>query len=75
MRAHDIKHEVEQLGLSEKLLLVEDIWDSIALSNDMLPMPEWQKSELDKRYAEYKDGTPELQNWQSVHEGIRDRYK
>ncbi|PCI41271.1 MAG: addiction module protein [Proteobacteria bacterium] len=72
MRAHDIKHEVEQLALSEKLLLIEDIWDSIASSNDILPMPEWQKSELDKRYIEYKNSNMELQGWQSVHEGIRD---
>jgi len=75
MRAHDLKHEVEQLALSEKLLLVEDLWDSIAQSNDVLPMPEWQKSELDKRYVTYKAGDAPLQSSQSVHEDIRDRYK
>jgi putative addiction module component (TIGR02574 family) len=75
MRAHDLKHEVEQLALSEKLLLVEDLWDSIAQSNDVLPMPEWQKSELDKRYAAYKAGDATLQSSQSVHEDMRDRYK
>jgi len=30
MKADEIKHEVDQLAMSEKLLLVEEIWDSIA---------------------------------------------
>jgi putative addiction module component (TIGR02574 family) len=51
MRAEQIKIEIDGLELSEKLLLVEDLWDSIAASNSGLPMPEWQKEEL-------KDGTP-----------------
>jgi len=40
MRAEEIKAEISQLELSEKLLLVEDIWDSIAISNAELPMQE-----------------------------------
>jgi hypothetical protein len=39
MKAHEIRSEIEDLALSEKLLLVEDIWDSIAASNAELPMP------------------------------------
>jgi putative addiction module component (TIGR02574 family) len=60
MRANEIKHEVDQLAMSEKLLLVEEIWDSIALSNDQIPLHEWQKAELDKRYAEYQQGNQSL---------------
>ena len=48
MRPNEIIKEIDNLGLSEKLILVEDIWDSIARNNAELPMPEWQKSELDK---------------------------
>ena len=50
MKSEKIKQEINKLNLAEKLLLVEDIWDSIAQSNSELPMPEWQKLELDKRY-------------------------
>ena len=39
MRPKDIKHEIKKLNLAEKLLLVEDIWDSIAQSNSELPIP------------------------------------
>ena len=42
MKPEQIKDEINRLELSEKLLLVEDIWDSIATSNSEIPMPEWQ---------------------------------
>ena len=75
MRPEEIKQEIKRLNLAEKLLLVEDIWDSIAQSNSELPMPEWQKQELDRRYKEYKAGGQHLHDWQSVHEDLRNKYK
>jgi putative addiction module component (TIGR02574 family) len=75
MRSEKIRDEISKLELSEKLLLVEDIWDSIAASNAELPMPEWQKQELDKRHQEYKEGKLDLHDWKSVHEDLREKYK
>lgn len=75
MRPEEIKDEISRLELSEKLLLVEDIWDSIASSNAELPMPEWQKKALDLRYQEYKQGNLELHDWKTVHKDIRAKYK
>ena len=75
MRTEEIRNEINEMGLSEKLLLVEDIWDSIAKGNAELPMPEWQKQELDKRYQEFNSGNVELHDWQTVHEGLRAKYK
>ena len=67
MRPEEIKIEIDRLALSEKLLLVEDVWDSIAISNFELPLPEWQKKELDRRYHEYKRGKLDLYNWETTH--------
>lgn len=75
MKAERIRVEIDKLGLSEKLLLVEDVWDSIAASNAELPMPEWQKIELDKRYQEFKEGKLELHDWAAVHGKLRENYK
>jgi len=75
MRPDQIKDEISGLELSEKLLLVEDIWDSIAVSNSEIPMLDWQKQELDRRYNEYREGRLELHDWKSVHEEFRDKYK
>ncbi len=75
MRPEEIKEQINGLNLSEKLLLVEDIWDSIAASGSEIPIPEWQITELDRRYRDYQRGTPELHDWQAVHEGLREKYK
>ncbi len=46
MEPDKIASEIKRLSLSQKLILAQDIWDSIALESGKLPMPEWQKSEL-----------------------------
>ena len=74
MRSEEIKKEVNRLSLAEKILLIEDLWDSIALSNSELPLPDWQKSELEKRYKSYKDGKQSLHDWKSVHDSLRNNY-
>jgi putative addiction module component (TIGR02574 family) len=75
MRLEEIKEEIAKLGLAEKLLLVEDVWDSIAEGNAQLPMPEWQKMELDKRYRAYQEGRLALHGWKAVHEELRNKLK
>ena len=75
MSVKEIIQQIDKLELSEKLILVEDIWDSIARSNSVLPLYEWQKNELDKRYEEYKSGKQMLHEWNEVHEELRKKYK
>ncbi len=74
MSQEKIRQEINKLNLSEKLLLVCDIWDSIAQDTGQQPLPEWQKQELDKRYAEYKAGKLETYDCQSVHDALRVKY-
>lgn len=74
MGQEKIRREIDKLNLSEKLLLVGDIWDSIAQDAGQQPLPEWQKKELDKRYAEYKAGKIETYDCQKVHGELREKY-
>jgi len=74
MRPEEVKEQINGLNLSEKLLLVVDIWDSIAAGSPEIPMPAWQKRELDRRYCDYRQGTVELHDWQAVHESVRKKY-
>ena len=41
--------QIEKLNKSEKLLLVEALWDSIASEPEDVPLPEHHKSVLDER--------------------------
>jgi len=38
-----------ELSLSEKLQLVEDLWDDIAATPEAVPVHDWQKEELARR--------------------------
>lgn len=75
MVASEIVRAIDKLGLSAKLMLVEDIWDAIAKGNEELPMPEWQRTELDKRYNDYKCGNLKLHECENVHKSLRNQYK
>jgi putative addiction module component (TIGR02574 family) len=40
--------------ISERIRIVEDIWDSIAADQSVLPLTKEQRKELDGRLAAYK---------------------
>jgi putative addiction module component (TIGR02574 family) len=62
-----------ELSVSQKLQLVEDLWDSIAAAPQSVPMPEWQKEELARRKAEYLQNPESGIPWEEAKERIRSR--
>jgi putative addiction module component (TIGR02574 family) len=46
--------EILALPVTERMHLVEAIWDSIAAVPEALPLTQWQKDELDRRLAEFE---------------------
>ena len=45
---------LRELPISERIRIVEDIWDSIAADQSALPLTKEQRKELDGRLAAYK---------------------
>lgn len=66
--------QVFELTLSEKLQLVEDLWDSIASVPDQIPVLDWQKEELAKRKANYLQNPGSGSSWEAVKERIRSKH-
>ncbi len=48
MRVKDVP-QISKLSTPEKILLVEDLWDSISADEASIPVPESHKIELDAR--------------------------
>ncbi len=65
--------QVFELALSEKLQLLEDLWDSIASDPDQIPVLDWQKEELAKRKAAYLQNPDSGSSWEAAKERIRSR--
>ncbi|WP_045218060.1 addiction module protein [Desulfonatronum thioautotrophicum] len=70
-----IENEIAKLNISERLHLIMNAWDTLAKDHNLLPMPEWQKKELERRYQEYQRGDLEMYDWQTAHEELRNKYK
>ena len=59
MRASNIP-EITRLSLPEKILLVEDLWDSIILDESSVPIPQSHIKELDRRLKSYESNPGNL---------------
>ena len=46
--------KLQELPIEERIRLVEDLWDSIAVDQKKLPLSIEQKSELDRRLDAYE---------------------
>ena len=58
--------EILRLSVPERVQLVEDIWDSIAVSPESLPITDAQRQELDRRLDAYARNPSELRSWDEV---------
>lgn len=71
MSQEDLIKKIEKLDVDEKLLLIENIWESIANKEDTLPFSDWQRVELERRYMDFQKGKYTLHHVESVHSEIR----
>lgn len=63
--------EIKKLSVAERMLILEEIWDSIAEDQELMEVPDAQKRELDRRITLH-NGVPDRgKPW----EEIRDRLK
>jgi putative addiction module component (TIGR02574 family) len=67
------KENILELSVSERIQLVEDIWDSIAKVPDAVRLSNDQKMELDRRLDSYRDDPAKGSPWEVVRERIRGR--
>jgi len=62
--------ELVKLSVAERIELVEDIWDSIAATPDLLPVTDAQRQALDRRLADYRDHPDDVRAWQEVRSSL-----
>ena len=58
--------DILQLPIKERIKLVEDIWDSIALESGAVELTHEQKVELDRRIEEYKKDPSGNVPWETI---------
>ncbi len=58
------------MSVAQRILLVEDIWDSIAENPEAVPLTDSQKKELEKRLNSYYENPEAGASWAEVKENI-----
>ena len=61
------------LSPSEKLQLVEDLWDVLASAPETVPVQEWQKQELTRRKTNLAEHPGSGLPWEEVKRRVRAR--
>ena len=57
---HPVMDQLSQLPVSERLELVQDLWDSIGDAREQLPIQEWHRELAKARLAEFEGRENEL---------------
>lgn len=74
MNPEEIKKEVRKLAVSERLVLVEELWDDIACSGDVPTLRDWQRRALGERLDEFNGGRVKTIDLKTAHKALRDKY-
>ena len=52
---HPAMNQLLQLPPSERLILVQELWDSITQSREEMPLPDWHRELIKARLAEFEN--------------------
>lgn len=62
----NIREQIKKLSVSERILLVEEIWDSVAEENQSFELTQWQKEELEQRSKSFKTNPKLGRSWEEI---------
>lgn len=65
---------LSELSSSEKLQLVEDLWDDLAATPSEVPIYKWQEEELARRKANLMSNPGSGLSWDEVKRKVRSRH-
>lgn len=71
MDSSPLLKQILELPPEQRLQLVEDIWDSLARSEQNVPVPDWHRQELDRRLADPREDA--TLSWDEVQQRLKPR--
>jgi putative addiction module component (TIGR02574 family) len=63
--------QLRKLSVAERILLVQDIWDSIAEEQESLKVTDAQRKELDRRIDAYNASPGEGASWEEIKNRLK----
>lgn len=62
--------KIFELSVTQRILIAQEIWDSVTSNPESIPLTEKQKKELDKRLATYLKNPDQGKPWSEVKDNI-----
>lgn len=63
--------KIKELDITKRIMLVEDIWDSIAQEQDKVKLSDYEKEILDQRLKAYEKNPDNLISWDDIKSKLR----
>ena len=63
---NDLTEQAKKLSISDRILLVEEIWDTIAEENQAFGLSDSQKRELDRRLELARSNPSQGRSWDEI---------
>ncbi len=64
---------IDKLNLDHRLVLAQEIWNTIPVDSADVPLTESQRTELDRRLADHEANPNDVVSWQDAQSAIRSR--
>ena len=64
---------LSEMSLSEKLQVMEALWDDLSRNADTLESPEWHRDVLEERERRIASGEARFTDWEEAKADIRKR--
>lgn len=58
--------QILSLTVTEKLQLIAEIWDSVVIQAEQIPLSQSQKQELERRLSSYQELENQGDDWKNV---------
>lgn len=71
----NLTDEAKKLSVAERIVLVEEIWDTIAEDNGCFDLSESQKEEIDRRLASFHANPTQGRSWDEIKAEFLDSTK
>ena len=62
----NLRSQIKNLSVSERILLAEEIWDSVAEENKSFELSSSQKEELERRLELFNQNPNAGRNWEEI---------
>ncbi len=61
---------IAEMTISEKLRVMEELWDDLSLKAERVPIPQWHKDLLDERERLVDSGDAQFDDWDAAKKRV-----